>query len=160
MKHSPVTPLLRTSIEEAFRTRAWHGTNLKGSLRGITAREASWRPGRGRHNIWEIALHCAYWKYAVRRRLLGERRGSFPRKGHNWFPMPEEASAQAWRRDLTLLDEAHRLLVAAVAAAPRHVVERTPARGRFSNRSMLAGIAMHDIYHAGQIQLLKRLMRR
>ena len=64
--------LLLGLIDEAFDKRAWHGTNLRGALRGIDARQASWRPGPGRHNIWELALHAAYWKYAVRRRLTGE----------------------------------------------------------------------------------------
>jgi len=56
-------------IDQAFDHKAWHGTNLKGSLRGMTAAEAAWRPAEGRHNAWEVAIHCAYWKYTVWRRL-------------------------------------------------------------------------------------------
>ncbi len=65
-------------IDQAFDRRSWHGTNLKGSIKGMTAEEAAWRPAPGRRNAWELALHAAYWKYTVRRRLLGEARGSFP----------------------------------------------------------------------------------
>src|SRR5713101_8707856 len=54
-------------LDEAYRRAAWHGPNLRGSIRGLTAREAAWRPKAGRHNIWEIVAHTAYWKYAVRR---------------------------------------------------------------------------------------------
>ncbi len=156
---TPVTELLVTSIEEGYRAKAWHGTNLKGSLRGLTAKQAAWRPGPGRHNIWEIALHCAYWKYIVRRRLLGEARGSFPEPGSNWFKRPGPGSAGAWKRDLRLLEQMHRSLVQALASAPLRTIRRTPAGRKMSNRSMVAGIAMHDVYHAGQIQLLKRLMK-
>ena len=65
-------------LDEAFDQRSWHGTNLRGSIRGLTPDAAAWRPAPGRHNIWELVVHAAYWKYAVRRRLLGEKRGSFP----------------------------------------------------------------------------------
>ena len=64
-----VTDLLVASVEEAFRHRSWHGTNLRGSIRGLTPAEASWRPAAGRHNIWELVVHAAYWKYVVRRKL-------------------------------------------------------------------------------------------
>jgi hypothetical protein len=69
--------LLLHIVDEAYNHRGWHGPNLLGTLRGLSAEEAAWRPGEGRHNIWEIVLHCAYWKYAVRRRIAGLKRGSF-----------------------------------------------------------------------------------
>ena len=46
-------------IDEAFDKKSWHGPNLRGSLRGVTAQQAAWRPGPDRHNIWELALHAA-----------------------------------------------------------------------------------------------------
>src|SRR6185503_12219164 len=75
-------------VDQAYDRPSWHGTNLKGSIRRVTATIAAWRPGPNRHNIWEIVVHAAYWKYAVRRRLTGEARGSFPLKGSNWFRRP------------------------------------------------------------------------
>src|SRR5512142_143685 len=90
--------LLLRAIDEGFDHAAWHGPNLKGSLRGVTAAQAAWRPAPGRHNIWEIVVHAAYWKYAVRRRLTGDERGSFPEKGSNWFerPGPSGCDEAAW----------------------------------------------------------------
>src|SRR5262245_15169856 len=70
--------LLLRMLDEAYKTRTWHGPNLRQSLRGISARQAAWRPGPRRHNIWEETLHAAYWKYVVRRRITGEKRGAFP----------------------------------------------------------------------------------
>jgi hypothetical protein len=69
---------LLAGLDEAFQRRAWHGTNLLGSLRSITPAQAAWRPDSGRHNVWELVVHAAYWKYAVARRLSGAKRGSFP----------------------------------------------------------------------------------
>jgi hypothetical protein len=73
MSISPPIQLLLELIDQSYNKKSWHGTNLRGSIRGLTAREALWRPSSSRHNIWEIVVHCAYWKYAVRRRILGEK---------------------------------------------------------------------------------------
>jgi len=146
-------------LDEAYKRAAWHGPNLRGSIRGVTAHEAAWRPKAGRHNIWEIAVHAAYWKYTVRRRLLGEKRGSFSLPGSNWFLRPVERSEQAWRADVAILDGEHQRLRDAVSALQPEYLER-PARGsKTLVRRLIAGIALHDVYHARQIQLIKKLLR-
>jgi uncharacterized damage-inducible protein DinB len=150
-------PLLLTALDQAYDKKAWHGPNLRGALRRVTAETASFRPGLSRRNIWELTVHAAYWKYVVRRKLLGEKRGSFPVKGSNWFPRPLEATAAAWKADLALLDETHRTLRAAVTAFEPRQLEQKPAGSRFRYLDLIAGVAAHDVYHAGQIQLLKRL---
>tara|TARA_B100000315_G_scaffold247767_1_gene276918 strand:+ start:4729 stop:5124 length:396 start_codon:yes stop_codon:yes gene_type:complete len=85
--------VLLAQIDEAYDHQSWHGSNLKGSLRGVTPRQAVWRPGPKRHNIWEIATHAAYWKYAAWRRLTAAKRGSFALDGSDWFPSPAPARA-------------------------------------------------------------------
>jgi hypothetical protein len=149
-------------IDRAYDRASWHGTNLRGSVRRMTAPEAAWRPAPGRHNAWEIVVHAAYWKYVVRRRLTGEPRGSFPLKGSDWFvrPAPASSSEVDWAADLALLDEMHAALR---RAAGQLRVRDLPARAGGSSVTtfdLVAGIAAHDLYHAGQIQLLKRLHRR
>lgn len=148
---SRIRPLIVDALDEAFDRKSWHGTNLRGSLRRVTARQALWRPAAGRHNIWELTLHCAYWKYAVRRKILGLSRGSFPLKGSNFFPPPASATEAEWRQAVALLANEHALLREAVLSlsAARLSEART--------MHLLRGIAAHDLYHAGQIQLLKRL---
>src|SRR5262245_35431979 len=104
-------------VDEAFDHRAWHGTTLLGSIRGVTAARAAARPSSRRHNIWEVAVHAAYWKYAVRRRLRGEQRGSFALEGSNWFVRPSSPRNRddAWKSDVRLLLEEHRRLRDAIA---------------------------------------------
>ena len=149
--------LLLEIIDQAYERQAWHGPNLKGSLRGLTAKQASWRPARGRHNIWELVIHAAYWKYAVRRRLLGGKRGSFRIKGSNWFETLKRNGERAWKDDLALLDQTHRGLREAIAVlAPSRLHSSQPG-SKVKNVTLIYGIASHDLYHAGQIQLLKRL---
>lgn len=158
----PEIGLLLENLDRAYDRSSWHGTNLRGSIRGLRLEVVAWRPGPGRHNVWELVVHCAYWKYTVRRRLTGEKRGSFPLRGSNFFVRPEpgrEPDAADWKRDVALLDEMHRTLRAAVAELPARRLAEVTAGAKVSNRDVLLGIAAHDLYHAGQIQLLKRLAR-
>jgi hypothetical protein len=153
----PEIVLLLRLLDEAYEKKAWHGPNLRGSIRGLTAPQAGWRPRPDRHSIADIVVHAAYWKYAVRRRLCGDKRGSFPLKGSNWFALPAPLEETAWRRYVALLEAEHRALRAAVAELPAGALHQKPAGSKVSQLPLITGIAAHDLYHTGQIQLLKRL---
>ena len=147
--------LLLALLDEGYEKKTWHGPNLRQSIKGVTAKQAAWRPALGRHNIWEVMVHAAYWKYAVRRRIEGGKRGAFVLKGSNFFARPEKGKGNevAWSADKKLLEREHRALRATVAK-----LLRTARAAKFVPQ--LYGIAYHDIYHAGQIRLLRRLMER
>jgi hypothetical protein len=154
----PETALLRDLPDQAFERKAWHGPNLRGSIRGLTAVQATWRAAPGGHCIAEIVVHAAYWKYAVRRKLRGDERGSFPLKGSNWFPLLEAFTEAVRRSHVKLLTDEHRTLRATVAAFDPRQLWRASS-SKYTAAALIQGIAAHDIYHAGQIQLLKRLQR-
>lgn len=147
--------LIMTLLKEGYARSAWHGPNLRQALKGVSAKQAAWRPAPGHHNIWELALHAAYWKYAVRRKLEDGKRGSFVLKGSNFFTRPEKGKATetAWRADLALLEKEHRALEESVRLSLKNKPSRKILRS-------LHGVAFHDVYHAGQIRLLRRLMER
>jgi hypothetical protein len=152
--------LLLEMLDSAFLGRGWHGTTLTGALRGITPKQALWRPRPKRHNIWELTLHAAYWKYVVRRRITGDdSRGAFPRAPSNWPALPPVPNSAAWRRDVRLLKEMHAGLRAAVVALPPKRLGARSPMGKWSYAQLIHGVAAHDLYHTGQIQLIKRLMR-
>ena len=144
-------------LDTAYDHASWHGPNLRGAIRGVTPKQAAWRPARGRHNIWELVVHAAYWKYVAWRRLTGAARGSFTLDGANWLERPQEVSPRAWRADLQVLEQAHRTLRASVEALDSRALARTAGTGRTTVQALLTGVAAHDVYHAGQIQLLKRM---
>jgi hypothetical protein len=125
----------------------------------MTPALAAWRPAVGRHNIWELIVHAAYWKYVTWRRLTGAKRGSFPVTGSNFISRPSEQTRRALRDDLALLEEMHRLLRGAAAAVRPGDLDTASAQRGVTKRALLTGVAAHDLYHAGQIQLLKRLAR-
>lgn len=148
--------LLRHQLDQAFDGRSWHGTNLMGSLRGLDIELVAWRPQPRRHNIAELAVHAAYWKYRAYRKLTQAPPRSFDLPGSDFFPRPGVPSPEAWEADLRLLREWHARLVRAVESFPSKRLGEA-AGNRFSFAELIGGAAAHDLYHAGQIQLIKRM---
>lgn len=153
--------LLAEAIQPRSGRQGWHGGPTPiGALRGVTAEQARWKPAPRRKGIWVLTLHIAYWKYAVRRLLDGSERGAFPRRPSNWPEPPERPDERSWSADVALLRAEHeRLVQAASALDPALLSRRPPTSRRWTYGELVVGIAMHDAYHTGQIQLLKRLWR-
>ncbi|NNE66062.1 MAG: DinB family protein [Pyrinomonadaceae bacterium] len=149
--------LLLVQLEQAFQKKSWHGTNLTGSIRGLKLKTAAFRPGKDRNNIWELIVHCAYWKYSVFRRLEELPAGSFPLKGSNFFRRPEEKTEKALKADIKLLKNCHKDLLDAVARFSQRRFDDVPKGSKTTYRDLIVGVGAHDLYHAGQIQLIKRL---
>ena len=163
-RRGPEVALLLRLLDESYEKKAWQGPNLRGALRGVTAAQAAWRPAPTRHNVWELTMHAAYWKYATWRMLTGEKRGSFGEKGSNFFTRPGAtgiagATERAWRADLARLDTHHRRLRAAVAGVRDARLSAKPRGSKYTAANLIYGIASHDVYHTGQIQILKRLWK-
>lgn len=138
----------------------WHGSPLHAILDDITAARAAARPLPEAHSIWELVLHMTGWKNEVWRRLSGAPAGE--PEGGDW-PAPGEATEANWRAAVAALDHAHRQLVAAVRAMPEpRLYEPTnDPRDRALGAGvryyvLLHGIVQHDVYHAGQIAVLKK----
>lgn len=150
------TALLFTAFNEAFTRGSWHGATLLQSIRGVNESMASWRPAPGRHNIWEVVVHAAFWKHVVRERLTGKKDTTFPYAGRNWFVCP--SGDRTFKADIALLKSEHKKLRAIVAGLGRAALEK-PVHGRRNDTAAytIRGITAHDLYHAGQIQLLKAL---
>src|SRR5262249_49194393 len=149
--------LLVELLDQAFDLKAWHGPNLRGAIRRLTAEQAAWRSRPGRHSIAEIVVHCAYWKYAVRRKLRGDSRGSFRVKGSNGFSPWEDLSERDWKLNIEILCEEHVALRSAVGVFDPALLWRRAPNSRYTFAFLIQGAAAHDLYHAGQIQVLKRL---
>ena len=145
-----VRGVLIEALRNAFDQRSWHGATLLGSIRSVRATTASRAIGR-RRTIWQQVLHTAYWKHVVCNKLAGTTR--FPRRGSNWPAIPADPTEAAWRADVTLLKQTHARLVDLVATLPDdRLVEDDKTRW------LIHGAAAHDLYHAGQIKLLRRFI--
>ncbi|HEY8550182.1 MAG TPA: DinB family protein [Vicinamibacterales bacterium] len=145
-------------LEHAFDGDPWHGPSLMAVLRRVEPERAAMRPLAARHSIWEILLHVTSWTREVERRVREGQAGA-PADG-DW-PEVRATDNAAWQQALASLAEAHRNLVATVAAQPDARWEeqvgdsRDPAAGTgVTYGVMVAGLATHHAYHAGQIALL------
>ena len=164
MPRDPFVQLILDNIQPHHGRGGWHGGPTPvGAVRGVKARQARWIPSRGRKSIWDLTLHVAYWNYAVRRRLeeaLGEKEtgACFPRTPSNWARLPDNPDDRAWREDCALMRLEHQRLLDTIARIPRHrYASRLRSGKRWTLGELILGIAIHDAYHAGQIQMLKRM---
>lgn len=148
-----IAAVLLANLEAAYRSRGWHGPTVRNALRGVTAKAALARPAKERHTIWELTAHIAYWKYAVRRRLRGAKRGSFALKGSNWFAQPSKTTEGEWKQLLAMLESEHEQLRDAIKSLDADEL-RQPKVQR-----LIYGAAAHDLYHCGQIQLLRKMQK-
>lgn len=148
---------LNRQLNRAFNVRSWHGPNLMGALRGVGVEMAGWRPQESRHNIWELAVHAAYWKYRVYRRLTDAEPRAFELKGSDWYRRPVQETKAAWKEDKRLLTTWHGRLCRAVENFDPGRLDDRPGTSEFNYEDLIAGAAAHDIYHAGQIRLLRRM---
>src|SRR5262245_32302295 len=126
------TRMLLDHLESVYNGKAWHGPTLRGALRGISAALAGQKLTQSGHSIADIALHCAYWKYTVRRRLQKSARGAFPWQGSNWFTLPNPLSETQWKEILRTLDEEHELLCQAIETFSDAKLTQVPPGSRFS----------------------------
>jgi uncharacterized damage-inducible protein DinB len=156
-----ISTLLTENLSPRAGRGGWHGgPTVMGALRGVSARQALWRPAPGRHSIWELALHIAYWHYAIARRISGGEGEPFPRSPSNWPAVPARPDEAAWRRDRALVRAMHLEAARAIRAAPPAVYgRRTAGKRKWTVGETILGAAQHEAYHTGQIQLLKRLWK-
>jgi uncharacterized damage-inducible protein DinB len=162
MRHrDPRIRFLLQVLEQAFTAKGWQGATLSQAVRGVSPRQALWRPGPGRHNIWELVLHTAYWKHVVRQRVSGRdgEPARFPRSPRNYPALPARPDRAAWRDDVALMKREHALMLAVVRRLSPARLEARLGAARWNVAEQLHGVAAHDLYHTGQIQLLKALQR-
>ncbi len=147
--------ILTRTLEEGYGPGAWHGNDLKAATADVSAEAAFRRPGPDRHNIAEIALHHAYYVHDVRRRLSVTPPEPFVLDGDDWFLLAD-ASRLSWNQISETLDNEQRRLAELVAAIAdgRQGCPLSDAE-RFD---LALGITCHAVYHAGQIQLIKKLI--
>lgn len=140
--------------------KPWHGgPTALAALRGVSAKIASWRPYPDRHSIWDLALHIAYWNYAVERRLTDAPSGTFPRQPANWPRRANGSLEAAWAEDRALLKTCHAKLVETLRGFDVSRLDERAGDGRTTYGDLVTGVLLHDTYHAGQVQMLKRLAR-
>jgi len=140
-------------LKRSFSGDAWHGDSVMKIVNGITAEQAATKPVAGAHSIWELVQHIAVWEDVVRRRLHGET--VLPTPEEDWPPV-RTTDAGAWKNLVEKLKSGHAALEKTVAdLSDDRLDDIVPAKD-YNVYTMLHGIIQHDLYHAGQIAVLKK----
>jgi uncharacterized damage-inducible protein DinB len=150
------TTRIADQLRRAFEGEAWHGPAVLAILEGVGAAEAAGRPVPGGHSFWELVLHIATWDDVVRRRLEGERAASLSAE-QDW--LRAEAGEDAWEAAKRRLVQNHERLRLAIEAFDDRRLDETVPGAEYSFYVMLHGVVQHDLYHAGQMALLKKAAR-
>ncbi|HKR12314.1 MAG TPA: DinB family protein [Pyrinomonadaceae bacterium] len=150
---------IRNQFERAFDGEAWHGPSVLALLEGVTAAQASAHPIPGAHSIWELTLHIAAWEDACRRRLEGD---PAQLSDDENFPPLGDTSEAAWESAKQLLRDNHQRLLNALATLDDSRLDQPIVDNSeipFSSVYVtLHGGVQHDLYHAGQIAILKKAL--
>jgi uncharacterized damage-inducible protein DinB len=144
-------------LKRAYEGNAWHGPSVKEALAGVTAAQAHERPLANAHTIWELAQHIAVWEDVGRRRLNGDRAQIAISSPDDW-PPAEDASEAGWEQAKTALDKGHEALREAIAQLPESRLDEPILEGMSTVYVTLHGVIQHDLYHAGQIAMLKKAL--
>jgi uncharacterized damage-inducible protein DinB len=146
--------LIAEQLRRAFEGDAWHGPALLELLQDVDAATAAAKPSPDVHSIWELVLHVAVWDAAASRRLSGEKAQP---TGIANFPIVSKPTEAAWRKTIANTKRTHDVLVKTVRALPEsRLRERVPGK-KYDFYFMLHGVAQHELYHAGQIAVLKKM---
>jgi uncharacterized damage-inducible protein DinB len=146
--------LLADQLRRAFEGDAWHGPALLELLAHIDAPTAAMHPIKDVHSIWELVLHIAAWDDAVNRRIvLGK---ALELQDEENFPPVKDKSSAEWKKAVDHVKKAHKQLLMTVEGLPdQRLTEQVPGK-TYNIRFMLEGVAQHELYHAGQIAILKK----
>ncbi len=145
---------IEDQLRRAMEGEAWHGPSLREILEGVTAEQAARRSISAAHSIWEIVLHITVWESVVRRRLAGEVIVELPPE-QDW-PRPRDGGEAAWKQALADLVRGNQMLRQAILGLSEERLRETVPGKDYSVYFMLHGLVQHDLYHAGQIALLKK----
>jgi uncharacterized damage-inducible protein DinB len=141
-------------LRNAFEGEAWHGPAVLELLADVDAATAAAHRLPDVHSIWELALHIAAWDDAVNRRIV--LRKALQLNDAENFPAVLDMSAAAWKKAVAHVKKKHAELLRTVTALPdQRLTERVPGK-KYDIRFMLEGVAQHELYHAGQIAILKK----
>jgi len=143
-------------LRRAFYGSAWHGPALVELLKDVDATTAAAKPLPGVHSIWELVLHVSAWDGAGFERLAGHK--CQPSGAQNFPPVPQPTERE-WRQAVKLARGKHDSLVSTVAGLSDQRLRETVPGKRYDFYHMLQGIAQHELYHAGQIAILKKAQR-
>ena len=140
-------------VDRAYKAKAWSGPSLLETLAGVSSGLAAKKPVKGAHSIWELVEHVASWNEIVAWRLIGEKPHVTAEMN---FPRVTNTTPAAWKATLRRLARSQKKFRAAVEAFPVAMLGRKRPGLDHSWSVLLHGQIQHQLYHAGQIAMMRR----
>ena len=148
---------IQDQLKRAYEGGAWHGPSVREVLAGVSAPQAHARPLQNAHSIWELVHHIAVWENVGRRRLEGDRAEIDISSPEDW-PPADDTSELAWEQAKAALDRGHDALRQAIDSLEETRLNEPILPGLSTVYVTLHGVIQHDLYHAGQIAMLKKAL--
>jgi uncharacterized damage-inducible protein DinB len=146
-------------LKRAYMGEAWHGPSVCEVISNIDPAKAAAYPLRSVHSIWEILLHMIAWIKFARLSLEGEAMPQNLSPEKDW-PVVQEAGQKAWESTLKALENEHQLLLDRVSELKDPELSDIVPGRNYSVYFLLQGIIQHNLYHAGQMSLLKTALKK
>jgi uncharacterized damage-inducible protein DinB len=147
--------LIKDQLEKAFYGGAWHGPSVMEALENISAEQAASKLIKNAHSIWEIALHINAWQLCTQKRLSGEKYEPSPEE--DW-PEVKNDSQSSWESTISNLKESMANLIEFLSKQDENILNENIAGKNYTSYFLLHGLVQHDVYHAGQIVILKKAL--
>ena len=147
---------IEDQLRRAFEGQAWHGDSLMELLSGVTANQAAAKPLKDVHSIWEIVSHITFWVEVSRRRAEGDE-APVENLSDGWLS-PTDTSEAAWQQTLEKLRQSNEALCQTIAGLTDEGLKESAAGQPYSIYFLLHGVIQHNLYHGGQIAVLKKVL--
>ncbi|TAE55967.1 MAG: DinB family protein [Bacteroidetes bacterium] len=155
---NPQITRISETLHESIFGEPWYGTSLFDLLEGVSADDAAAHPLPGRHSIWELVLHITAWRKFVIEKLRGNEAFDLRYDTPEEWPAVGDTSAESWDEALGSLSDSQLQLEAELAGFQEARLTEPVGGREYDLGYLLYGILQHDVYHAGQVALLKRVV--
>ena len=140
-------------LNRAYGGQAWHGPALRELLEDVTEDEAMAHPIADVHSTIEIVAHLRATMDMVSTRLAGNPKELTTEE--DW----SDVTRTSWAAALEELDHAESRVCDAVARLTPEDLDKIVVGKDYTTYVMVHGVVQHNLYHAGQIAMLKKACR-
>jgi uncharacterized damage-inducible protein DinB len=148
------TKRLASQLRRSYDGKAWHGPALRELLEGVTADQALAKPVASAHSIWELVLHVEAWEREAIAVIEGKTHEVLA--GDKDWPPVKATTSEAWQAAAARLESTTHNLAAAIRGMNDEKLADPAGGAEYNFYFLLHGVVQHNLYHAGQIAILKR----
>jgi len=152
MRNTEVQNITRL-MQNVFNGSAWHGPSVLKILEEVGEDDA-FRKFENIHTIAELVVHMTAWKKFALERVSGNQRYEVSEQ-EEWKEITS-GDRKDWNNIKSNLTTIHNELIGSLSKITDQKLSELVENKAYDFYTLLHGVIQHDIYHAGQISLLKK----